>query len=278
MSEVQEELDDVRPVENEDAIEADNETAEEAEEESAPSDEDAEDEAEKPKRRSRAEERINALTREKYEAQKQAEAYQQRVQEYESYLRQQQEQQFSPQSQFPQLADYDYDEQKYAQAVQNWNRGQLTAYQQQQENLSKQQQAEAMKQREAAYIAQKVQEGVAKYPDFQQKVFDPSLPPLIGVNRDAYQAVIESDSAVDIAYYLANNPQEVYAFASMSPVQAIKKVAQIEAQLASKPIKSHSLPKPPSKVSGNSESVKDPEKMSVDDWLKWRNNQIQSKR
>lgn len=270
---------DVRPVENTDAIEADKETAENAEGESATSDDDANEdhEPEKQKRRSRAEERINALTREKYEAQKQAEAFQRQLAEMQQHFAQQQAQVGIGEN-MPTLAEYNYDEQAYSQAVKSWNEAQIRRYQDNQQHMMRQQHEAQQQQQEQAKLAEAMAKGQAKYSDFVSKVNNPQLPSLRDVNPSAFQAVMESDTAIDVAYYLASNPQEVYALASMNPVQAVKQVARIEAQLASKPAKSHSLPKPPTKVSGNSESAKDPEKMSVDEWLTWRNHQIKSKR
>jgi len=231
------------------------------------------DDVEKPKRRSRAEERINALTKEKYDAQRQAEEYQRQLAEYQRQLQQQQ----APQPEdMPKLSDFDYDEGRYQQAVQAWaGQKQQSFY----ENLQRQQQdlqTQAEQQRQAQVLQQKVSAGVQKYPDFQAKVFDPNLPPLRDVNPAAFQAVIESDVAEDVAYYLASNPQEVYSFASLTPIQAVRKVAQIEGRLSQKPTSRSVPPKPPTRVSGNSEAVKDPTKMSTDEFMAWRNKQVQS--
>jgi chromosome segregation ATPase len=231
----------------------------------------SEDADEKPKRKSRAEERINALTREKYEAQRQLEAYQRQVAEYQQYLSQQQAQR--PQDDMPKLADFNYDEQAYTQAVAQWNQGQIQRFQQSIQQNWQQQQVQQAQMAEAQKLQSAMSAGQQKYPDFIAKVTDPSLPPLREINPAAFQAVMDSDVGVDVAYYFANNPEQVYALASMSPVQAVKRVAQIEAQLNNKPVSQKSPPKPPSRVSGNSEAVKDPRKMSTDEWMAWRNAQ-----
>lgn len=263
---------DVRPVENTDAIEAEDST-EEVVEESATSDDASE--PEKPKKRSRAEERINALTREKYEAQKQAEAFQRQVVEMQQYLSQQQA---NVGENMPTLADFGYDEAAYSRAIQAWSQQQIQRFQESQQNMYRQQQQVAQAQQEQARIAQKMSEGAAKYPDFVAKVANPQLPSLRDVNPAAFQALMESDSAVDVAYYLASNPEQVYAFASMDPVKAIKAVAKLESQVTAKPLKaSNPLPKPPSKLAGNSEAAKDPSKMTTAEWMEWRNSQVKRK-
>ena len=232
------------------------------------------EDAEKPKRRSRAEERIHALTKEKYDAQRRAEEYERQLAEYQRHMQAMQQPQ-QPDD-MPRLSDYDYDEGRYQQAVQAWSQQKQDSFyqnlQQQQEMMRQQ----AAAQQQAAILQQKVSAGVSKYPDFQAKVFDPNLPPLREVNPAAFQAVIESDVAEDVAYYLASNPEEVYSFASMTPIQAIRKVAQLEARLQQKPTQRTVPPKPPTRVAGNSEAVKDPSKMSTNEFIAWRNKQVQS--
>jgi len=259
------------PVETTETAELEAETTEEVVEESAPS-EDAE-EAEKPKRRSRAEERIHALTREKYEAQKQAEAYQRQLAEVQRYFQQQQMTQ-NVGDDLPSLADFNYDESAYKQAIGQWNQKQIERYQANLQQSWQQQQAQQAQMAEAQKLQTAMSKGQEKYPDFVSAVTDPNLPPLREVNPAAFQAVMDSDAGVDVAYYLAKNPSEVYALASMTPVQAIKRVAQIEAQLNNKPVTSRQPPKPPSRVSGNSEAVKDPSKMTTSEWMAWRNAQV----
>lgn len=233
------------------------------------------EDAQKPKKRSRAEERINALTREKYDAQKRAEAYERQLAEMQQYIQRQQQPQTGD---MPRLADYDYDEGRYQQALTQWSAKQRQSWEQEQAQRYQQQVAQQREMQRQATLQQKVSEGMSKYPDFMQKVFDPQLPKLADVNPAAFEAVIESDAAADVAYYLASNPQEVYQFASMSPVQAIRKVAQIEGRLAQRPTSKTVPPRPPTRVSGNSEAVQDPNKMSTAEWMEWRNKQIQSKR
>lgn len=266
----------VDPVETQPAVET--ETAELEAEATEVAEEPAtsEPEPENPKRRSRAEERINALTREKYEAQKAAEAAQRQAAELQQYLQQQQAQ--PQQNEMPKLADYDYDEGRYQQAVQSWNQQQFQTYQEQQVEHQRQQHVQHQQMQEAQALQAKMAEGQTKYPDFVTKVNDPSLPPLREINPAAFQAVISSDAAVDVAYYLANNPQDVYALASMNPVQAIKSVAQIEAKVSAKQqTTAKAPPKPPTTVKGNSEAVQDPQRMTTDEWMKWRNAQLKGK-
>lgn len=235
-------------------------------------DEESAPQEEKPKKPSRAERRINELTREKYEAQRRQEAL-------EAELAQYRQQQYRPPQmteKMPTLADVGYDEEKYAQAIQQWHQGQLQSYQEQQyaQYEAYQQQQEAMHRQQT--MQEKVYKAAEKYPDFMAKVNDPSLPSLAQVNQVAFETMLESDRFEDVAYYLANNPQEIYRFHSMSPIQAVRAITAIESKFASKPKETRIPPKPPSRVSGNSEATVNPDDLPVDEWIKWRNKQVHS--
>ena len=245
---------------------------EETEAESATAD-DAPEAEDKPKRRSRAEERINALTREKYEAQQQAEQAAQQLRQIQEALQQQQIQQ-SADLPMPTLADVDYDETRYQQAIQQWSTAKFNKVQEQQAEMQRQQQEQHLRSQQEAQIMSKFQEGVTRYPDFANKVG--SMPSLQSVSQAAYAAMMESDASVDIAYYLASNPQEMYGLASKSPVQAIRAVAQIESKLSARPKQSAPPPpRPPTQVSGITEArEKAPNEMNAAEFIAWRNKSL----
>lgn len=254
------------------AVQPETVEVETTQEESAASETPApEGEEHKPSRRDR---RIDALTKKNYDALRQLEAERQAREQLQAQMAQLHAQQQVPGENFPTLEQYNYDPEAYEQAVKGWHQNQVQAQEQartQQAELAAQQQAQMQEhQRLQAAMAK----GQEKYPDFVAKVTDPNLPPLREVNPVAYQAVMESDTGVDVAYYLASNPQAVYEFASMNPVQAIRKVAQIEASLAAKPMPSPVAPAPPTTLSGKADAVKDPSKMTTDEWMEWRNQQV----
>ena len=174
----------------------------------------------------------------------------------------------------PTLADYAYDESAYQAAIQQWNSQQIQRYQETQEQQKQYLKQQEEAQKEQAKLSQAVARGQSKYPDFAAKVFDTSLPPLRDISPAAFQAVMDSDASEDVAYYLASNPDKLYSFASMTPIQAVKAVAKLEASLERKVNPAAPPPKPPSKVAGNSEAVKDPSKMSTAEWIEDRNRQL----
>lgn len=219
-------------------------------------------------KRSRAEDRIRSLARERYELQQQAEAQQRELEQ----LRQQMQ---APQpAAFPKLSDYNYDEAAYSQAVEAYTQQQLSSYQERQQQEVRQQQ-EMRRQAERWQRTQAtISEGQAKYPDFVAKVTDPTLPSLEQINPAASEAVFASDMAADVAYYLANNPETVYALGQMSPVQAIRKVVEIEGRMKRSAAAKKPPPPPPSTVGGAAEVRQDPQKMSTEEWMAWRRSQM----
>lgn len=231
-----------------------------------------EQEPAKPKR-SRRDARIDRLNREKYEAEQQAQAYRQQL---EQLYRQQQEAQLSQSvgKDMPSLADYNYDESAYTQAMQAWTQQQFATYQQGLRQQAEQQQAQQAAWQEQQRLSQAMAEGAKKYPDFMAKVMDPSLPPLRQINPAAYEAVVQSDVGIDVAYYLANNPQDVYAFQGLSPVQVGKRMAELEAMVRPAKPSKPPPPRPPSTVGGVSEATPDPSKMSTQEWMEWRNSKL----
>lgn len=257
-------------------VEAVETEAEDQHDEESATSEDVDQGDEKPKRKSRAQDRINELTREKYERDRQIAEMQRQLQEAQQ--RQSQEPQ-QPVDDMPRLADFGYDEDQYRQAVHQWNQQKIQAYQDQQQQTAQQQRQMAEQQRQQQLLQEKIHRASEKYPDFIQKVNDPSLPPLQEVSPTAFQAILESDAGADVAYYLANNPQEIYRLASLSPLQTVREITLLEGRLQTTPPKQvRTPPKPPSTVSeGTSEAVTDPSKMDIDTWMKWRNSQLQQR-
>lgn len=252
------------------------ETGEQAESQTESTEESATSEGDKPEK-NRVQRRIDELTREKYEARRQAEELQAQLVQLQQAQQQQQVDQ-TINAPPPKLEDYDYDEAQYYQAVQQWNANQIQAVQEQQVKQVEQYQQFQQQQAEAAKFQEKVTRAVEKYPDFMAKINNPEFSrPLSEINPAAYEAVVESDAFADVAYYLANNPAEVYEFGSLSPVQAVKKVALLEAKLATKSTPKQDIT-PPSEVGGSSQAVTDESKLPTDEWIKRRNEKLNQRK
>ncbi len=216
--------------------------------------------------------RIDGLTREKYELQQRLDAQQAQINE----LRQAEMQAQVAKAgdiPMPKLAEFDFDEEAYGKAVQQWHAAKVEAQQKEQQTLAEQQQMQVREMQRQAEMQQKVASAQEQYPDFSAKVFDPSLPSLRQVNPVAFDTVLESSKFADVAYYLASNPGEVYEFANLSPIGAVRKVFEIEARFEDKPKPTAAAPPPPSTVGGRGETAKSPENMTTDEYIAWRNSQ-----
>lgn len=68
-----------------------------------------------------------------------------------------------------------------------------------------------------------------KYEDFDDVVYNPSLPPLHPV---VIQAIKSLENGPDIAYEIARDPAEAMRIARLHPILALKELGKIEAKLA----------------------------------------------
>lgn len=211
--------------------------------------------------------RLDELTREKYEARREAEYWR------EMAMRQSpkgEEKSTPTERPKPTLEQYDYDQDKYVDALTDWK---IEQYQKQQQALSEQ-----MRQQEQQEKAQRsfeerrakaVSDGVAKYGDFEEKVL--SLPGHL-MNQEVVMALLETDSPADVAYYLGNHLAEAERIASLPAWKKAVEIGKIEVRLAAKKVTPPSAAPPPIKPVGTSSAANlDPEKLSTAEWIRLRN-------
>lgn len=265
------EIENAEEVENEEEATTSTESEDAENEETQETEETAEDAEEPPKKKSRGgfQKRIDELTKARYEAE-------QRAQTLEHQLREVQQQSFKSQYEQskPTLEQFDHDYDAWAQAYEQWVQTGVQKQQEAQQEAYRQAQMQQEQMRRQMDLNQKMLKAQEKYPDFQVKVFDPNLPQLGQINQAALEALVESEHMADVAYYLASNPSEVYKFGNMTPIQAVKEVARLEAKFSKPAGKTTAAPPPPKTVSGKSESVKDPAKMTTEEWMEWRKSQV----
>jgi hypothetical protein len=77
------------------------------------------------------------------------------------------------------------------------------------------------------YGRQVEQQAKAKYPDWKQVVGGAD----VFIGREAQVALLETDNATDVVYYLATHQEEAKRLGRIGPVAAIKEVARISASL-----------------------------------------------
>lgn len=218
-----------------------------AEPEAKAEDAKAEPDAEKPKQTPWFQKRIDDLTREKWDERRAREALQQERDNYRQALEKLRNPEGQPAAQADQqpkgMTQADFDKAVADRA------------------------AQLAQQRAFDESCNKVfEEGSKSFPDFQDALSNFKL--LGGLPPVLIEAAIETDNAANVLYQLGKNPGEADRILRMSPT----KMAVAVAKLASKPAEPLSVSKapPPIKpIAGNGKVETDPEKMPVEQWMKW---------
>jgi hypothetical protein len=182
----------------------------------------------------------------------------------------------------PTLAEFGYDEKKYADAVKaDVLKEAKAAFKAEAEQWAQKQTTESRKvqfdERAAAF---------AKANSDFYEVFNESLP----VSQAMAESIIDSDDGPAVAYYLGNNPDVAARIARLSPVQAGREIAKIEVRLAAerekasqKPVSK--APAPPPHVTGSDpgttvKSASDPEsdRLSAAEWARLREKELRRRK
>ena len=213
--------------------------------------------------------RIDRLTQEKY-----------RLRAELDFLRSQQPQQAQPAqqaqqpSQAPKLEQYNSIE-EYLDALADHKASQKF------DHLAKEREAKESQTRQQQEVA-KLHESYTKqteqarqaYGDFDDVVQDPDLP----ISQAMAEAIMRSTNGADVAYYLGKNPDQAARIASLDPFSAAVEIGRIAATVVRpQPRKTSNAPPPIQPVGARATPVTDPDKMSADEWMKWRNGQLKKR-
>lgn len=217
---------------------------------------------EQPKKSKGVQKRIDELTRAKYEAEREREIARQ---ELERYRREAEQHKAPPISDNePRFEDFsDYGD--YVKAIAKHTAAkELEALKSQQTQEQERQKAE---ERQRAFN-EKADKARSKYDDFDAI----ALSPIVPYSQVMGQLVADSDIAGDLAYYLGKNLDEAKRLSQLPPVEAAKQIGRLEAKLSEvpKPKKITQAPPPIKAVAGNEKVSKDPEKMSMAEYMEWR--------
>lgn len=175
----------------------------------------------------------------------------------------------------PTLEQYGHDEAKYQLAVTEYAKSVARAEAQEAIRLEREREraegrAKTFKTREAEFSA--------KTEDYQEKVYDPTLP----ITREMVELIAESEFGPQLAYHLANNRQVAAQIAALPPLIAARELGRIEAKLSAPPPPPpvvSKAPAPPPKIEAvNPEVAKDPSQMTDKEFATWRRRQIAQRR
>ncbi len=165
--------------------------------------------------------RIDELTREKYDAQRDRDYWREQAirNQRQPEQRQDQASQTEQAPDEPTLEEHGFDVAAYNRAWYDWRK--------QQDATAEQKEKDAQAQQDRGRKFQEsVQAFSEQHPDFHD-VFHGGLP----VSPSMAEAITEADNPAAIAYYLGQNPEEAARIAAMSPTGASRAIGRIEAKL-----------------------------------------------
>lgn len=109
------------------------------------------------------------------------------------------------------------------------------------------------------------------HPDFDDAIESLRLPEQIGYG--VQNALIDMPDGEKVAYYIATNPEVLSELSNMSPARAVAELGAISVGLMPKPSPPKTVsrvPAPISPVGGSSRAEVDPSNMSYREYRKWR--------
>lgn len=198
------------------------------------------DAAAAPKRKHWAHERIDELTRQRREAERQAEYWRAMA------------------NQKANIDDLDYDDQIAARVTTR-----------QREEMA--QSAEYAVRSVSQQVFEAREAGIReRYADYDIVAKNPSLP----VTSEMAEVILESEAGPELAYHLGKNPAEAARIARLNPRLQAAELGKLEARLtAPKPV-AKQPPQPVQPVNGIAAGgARDPDKMSMSEYIAWRKGQ-----
>lgn len=112
------------------------------------------------------------------------------------------------------------------------------------------------------------------YPDIDDVIGGSDVP----VSQAMVDVLQRHPKGADLAYYLGKHPDAAERIAGLDAVSAAIELAEIGATLARPAAKKQtSAPAPISPVGQRAAVSKDPDKMTADEWLAWRNAQLRKR-
>lgn len=259
-------------------LEAEKKAADEAEAKKKQEEEEAEEQA--IRKKPWFQRRIDEITKQRHEAERRAERLEQMMQQIIERTPTGQppgQQQAPPQAPpdfqatrpAPTREQYEFDENRYLEAVVDWRIEQREAKAMHERRVAEQQQAQ---QGFVTYFEERrtkcLEEGRTKYPDYEQVVF--SLPPQV-MNHELAVAIFETGSPADIAYHLGKNPAEAERLSKLPPLKKAIELGRLETKITQATRPTSQAPPPPNPVGGRTPAGKSESAMTMDEWLKARN-------
>jgi hypothetical protein len=137
----------------------------------------------------------------------------------------------------------------------------------------KQQQTQAA---QATTWQQRAEAAKAELPDFEQVMAASTAP----MSQAMAEAIKDSDIGPKVAYHLAQNPDIATRLSRLEPLAAAREIGRLEASLSVKqeptPKRVTSAPTPPTPIGSSRSTTGDPGSMSQADYMEWRKTHLRS--
>lgn len=225
-----------------------------------------------------AEDRINQLTREKYEQKRRADELEQRFKEVEAKVAANQ-----PEIKKPRYSDFDTEE-EFDAAVHDYHKKVAAQEQETQRRQETQQEEARRKQAESNQAAQKfvsdLQKEKANYDGIDDVMKDEAFALITQqMSPDIIALIQSSDKNVALTYHLGTHLDEAERIATLPPVRAARELALLESRLELPTPKTISnAPDPIKSANGKTVTEKDPSKMTDKEFAEWRKKTMANRR
>lgn len=226
-------------------------------------------------KRDRVQERINKLTREKYEARKHAEEMEKKFREMEERLNG-----LDKPPAEPNFDDFDSDAEfkaayrDYVLKTEQHQARQNSVKEAEKQSQEAQQKAALERQQE---FSKRAQAEADRYQGYWDAVQDPAFSAIVNtMNPEVIALIQESENSTGLSYHLATNLELADQLANMPLASAARELIKLESGLQKpQPNKLSKAPEPTEPI-GSSGSLDVPlEKIeSIDEWMKRRNAQV----
>lgn len=222
----------------------------------------AEDSSAAPKK-NRVQERIDELTRQKKEMEREAAYWRQQVEAKE------QAQAPVREPVKPTLESVGYDEAKFEAAIEQYA-AEKAAYQSHQQTIeAKQREQQLLQHRAEQDFQARSAQFAAQNPDYFVTIQSPDL----RITKEMAEAIKGVDNGPEVAYFLGKNPDLAAKIASLDEYRQFLEIGRLQAEIsARKPLSAEqSKAPPPIKPVGTKATVqKDPSRMTDKEFAEWR--------
>jgi hypothetical protein len=214
----------------------------------------------------KAQKRIDQLVWEKNETLRQAEYWRQ-------LAMQQKPEPKAEELKIPTLESVGYDETKYQAALLDYSR---SVAREEAKSLLEAERKQQTEQNRLESFAKRQQDFAKANPDYHARISDPTLP----ITEAMRDVIVDSPTGPELAYYLASNRETAEAISRLPAHLAALELGRIDGRLSAekeakkRPVVTQAPPPPPKVEQVDVPVDKDPEQMSPDEWLKWRNKQL----